>query len=159
MVSKIDLIIIWPGCFALVGKPAGTGVLIDCRRIPYGHDSKLTVIIYPRRRLMSLFQAPYYVLVITVSPAVTHFSCNRSPEVHTPWHGDRRIGVSCGEGMVRKGAGECGYIFHRIGDHFGLFMAAGRKKADKAQYYQFFHINKRFFAGAQNDNDQYQIAG
>jgi hypothetical protein len=38
-------------------------------------------------------------------------------------------------------------------------VAAGRQKADEAQYYQFFHINKRFFAGAKNDNDQYQIAG
>ena len=147
MVSKIDLIIIGPGSFTLVRKPTGTGILIYCRRIPYRHDCKLTVIVYPRRRLMSLLQASYYVLVITVSPAVTHFSCNRSPEVHTPWKGNRRIGVSSGEGMVRKGAGECGYIFHRIGDHFGLFVAAGRQKADEAQYYQFFHINKRFFSG------------
>jgi len=117
VVGKINLIIIRSGCLALMGEPAGACVLVDFRRIFHRHYGKLSVIVYPRRRLVGLFQAPYHVGVITVGPSVTHRPCLRRPEIHTPRNCSRRVRIACRKGKVRQGTHKrshivCGAVNH-----------------------------------------------
>ena len=56
---KIHFIIICLCSFALVGKPAGTFVFIEFRFVYHRHDGELSVVVYPRTRLVSLLDATF----------------------------------------------------------------------------------------------------
>ena len=79
---------------------------------------------------MRLLETADLMSVIAVCPPVSHLSGNRSPEVHAPWKGDGRIGVSCREGMLRERSDEGGNIVSRLG-HQLCFLLAASQEADR----------------------------
>ncbi len=94
MICEIFFIVIGTSLLCLVGEPARAIILIEFGTAGHRHYGKLTVIIYPRARLMGLLETTYLVGVICVLPAITHFSGNRGPEVHAPRTCYHRISVA-----------------------------------------------------------------
>lgn len=95
--GKIHLIIMRKCHFALVGEPACTLLLIKLGRANHRHDGELPVVVNPGTGLVCLLETTDLVRGIDVLPAVTHLTCLRSPEVHTPGTCDRRIGITGGK--------------------------------------------------------------
>ena len=124
MIGQINTVIIRFGHFRLMGKPAGTLILVEHHLTGYRHDGKLTVIVYPGTGLVCLLEPPYLVGIIGIGPAVSHLSGLRHPEIHTPRHCNRRIGISCGQGYFRLGADQGIHVIHQ----FGLIRSLHREK-------------------------------
>ena len=95
MFGEIYFIIIRSGDLPFVGKPACALFFVKLRFAYYGHDRELSVVVNPRTGLMRLLETANLVSGISVLPAVTHFSCLRSPEVHPPGTGNGRISITC----------------------------------------------------------------
>ena len=97
MFSKIYLIIVRCGYLGFMGEPALTLILIEHRTRSHRHDGECAVVVYPRTWLVSLFQSANLGRIILIGPAVTVLAGLRRPEVHSPWHGYCRVGISGGK--------------------------------------------------------------
>ena len=84
ILGQIYLIIIRLRDFALVGKPAGTPLHVELRTANHRHNSKLSVIVNPRTRLVRLLETVDFRRCVLIHPAVAHLASLRRPEVHTP---------------------------------------------------------------------------
>ena len=113
MICEINAIIIRCSLLCLMREPAGSLMLIE-DRLRDRHDGELAVIVDPWRRLMRLLEAADLVMCIHIRPSVTHRTCLRSPEVHTPRHGHSRISITCGKRMFRKGSHKRTDVIYRI---------------------------------------------
>ena len=116
-IGEICSIIIRSGDLSLVREPACAFILIEDGAPGNRHDSKLTIVVDPRRGLMSLLEAADFVGIIGVGPAIAHFAGLGSPEVHTPGHCHSGVGVTRREGMFRLRAYESANVVNRIFRH------------------------------------------
>ncbi len=114
MVSQIHPVIIRFCHFRLMGKPAGTFILVKHHFTGNGHNGKLSVIVDPRAGLMSLLETTDLVRVVCVRPAVSHLSGLWHPEIHTPGHGNRRISITCRERNFRLASDQRIHVIHQV---------------------------------------------
>ena len=114
MVSQINTIIIGFGHFGLVWEPTGTFIFIKYRFAGDGHDGKLSVVVNPWTGLMCLLESAKFVGCINISPSISHLTCLRHPEVHAPWQGDGRIGITCWEGNLGQGTHQRVHIVYGV---------------------------------------------
>src|SRR5258708_25817185 len=92
-IRQVYAVIVRPGYFCLMGKPAGPGILAEFQMPLHRHDGKLAIVIDPGRWLMRLLKAPDLIKAILVGPSVTYFPCLGHPGIHTPRQPDSRIGI------------------------------------------------------------------
>ena len=79
-------------------KPSPEGLLLAIKRLhAVSYTHLLPVVVNPGTGLVCLLETTDLVRGIDVLPAVTHLTCLRSPEVHTPGTCDRRIGITGGK--------------------------------------------------------------
>jgi len=71
-----------------------------------GHREKrkLAVIVDPRTGLVCLLEALNMCCIVGIHPAVAHFGGLRRPEIHSPGHGNGRVGVSVRQRLIGIGA-------------------------------------------------------
>ena len=125
MFSKIHLIIVWLGYLGFMREPALTLILIEHRTRGNRHDGECAVVVYPRTRLMSLLQSANLGRGVFVCPSVTVLACLRSPEVHSPWHGHCRVGISGGKFIRGFGSDKRAYQVRRRFHKVNVIFAAG----------------------------------
>ena len=94
IVGKIHLIIIRLHNLRHMREPRGSLLLVKDRLTNLRHEGKHTIIVYPRTRLMRLFQSANLMRSVNILPAITILSGLRSPEIHAPRHCYGRIGVA-----------------------------------------------------------------
>ena len=94
-------------------EPAGASFLVEVGAGGDGHNGELAIIVYPRAGLVCLFETPNLVGGVGVCPSVSHKTCHRSPEIHSPRHRGRRVGVSRGKGVLGHSSYQGAYIVDR----------------------------------------------
>ena len=114
IVGKVNLIVMRQRRLAFVREPACTLALVKYNLACYRHQRELSVVIYPRARLVRLLKAVYPVRGVGVLPSVAHLVCAWSPEIHTPWHGNGWVGVACRQFERRLRAHQRIHILHVV---------------------------------------------